>query len=637
MEEAYRQARKRGEQGRRRAISQSEHPYLTDLDSLVAQLPLGQRENVGLRDIPLEMVVGTVTKGRQSAFSCNFMPLLQFSTEFARKWSNLYDIQVTEGYRDPVIVTEFTHRFYVQEGNKRVSVLKFLDAPTVSAKVTRLYPGTWDSVESRLYGEFCAFWRVCPLYEIEFSREGSYETLAKMLGQDLIEKWPQKKVDYLRHTFLLFKRAYLRAGGDHLDITPADAMLVYLNVYNQDRLLDTPTDIVVNRLCKIWRELVIAGKNDEDKVDLVEAPSVDEEETHAKSTSGVLNFFMGKTVYSAANPLRIAFIHEFPCATSSWDSLHDQGRQYLDEHFGGIVRTEAFEDCHDPDVFYAAVETAVKHGANVIFSTSHRLMEYTLRAAVEYPRVRFLNCSIGFPTKASVRTLARCTRPSFSWAPCRQHGGQPPHRLPRVGLRLGRTQRDQRLCDWSLATRPPCANYPDLGRCARRWPCRGHVPRRRKRHVRRRHVKAARRPHGLRTPPLGRWQGCRHCHAGMELGPLLRAYRAKPAAWHLDETSDDSQVRAVNYWYGMSSGVIDIRYAPGLPYQTRKLVQLLRNGIVEGSINPFGGELHSQDGVVQIEGFPPLPSTQIVEMDWLADNVVGTIPQPDDEPKVRAL
>ena len=147
MEEAYRQARKRGEQGRRHAISQSEHPYLTDLDSLVAQLPLGQRESVGLRDIPLEMVVGTVTKGRQSAFSCNFMPLLPFSTEFARKWSNLYDIQVTEGYRDPIIVTEFMHRFYVQEGNKRVSVLKFLDAPTVSAKVTRLYPGTWDSVE----------------------------------------------------------------------------------------------------------------------------------------------------------------------------------------------------------------------------------------------------------------------------------------------------------------------------------------------------------------------------------------------------------------------------------------------------------------------------------------------------------
>ena len=60
-------------------------------------------------------------------------------------------------------------------------------------------------------------------------------------------------------------------------------------------------------------------------------------------------------------------------------------------------------------------------------------------------------------------------------------------------------------------------------------------------------------------------------------------------------------------------------------------------GIVEGSINQFGGELHSQDGVVQIEGFPPLPSTQIVEMNWLADNVIGSIPQLDNEPEVRAL
>ncbi len=115
-----------------------------------------------------------------------------------------------------------------------------------------------------------------------------------MLGQNLIEKWPQKKVDYLRHTFLLFKRAYLRAGGDHLDITPADAMLVYLNVYNQDRLLDTPTDIVVNRLCKIWRELVIAGKSDEDKVDLVEAPQPNEKEAPDKSYLGRAQLLYGQ-------------------------------------------------------------------------------------------------------------------------------------------------------------------------------------------------------------------------------------------------------------------------------------------------------------------------------------------------------
>ncbi len=84
MEEAYRQARKRGEQGRRRAISQSEHPYLTDLDSLVAQLPL-------VRDSAPEVSARCGHLPRAESFACNFMPLLPFSTEFARKWSNLYD------------------------------------------------------------------------------------------------------------------------------------------------------------------------------------------------------------------------------------------------------------------------------------------------------------------------------------------------------------------------------------------------------------------------------------------------------------------------------------------------------------------------------------------------------------------
>ena len=83
--------------------------------------------------------------------------------------------------------------------------------------------------------------------------------------------------------------------------------------------------------------------------------------------------------------------------------------------------------------------------------------------------------------------------------------------------------------------------------------------------------------------------------------------------------------------------MVDVRYAPGLPYQTRKLIQMLRSGMIEGSINPFAGELHSQDGVVQIAGFPSLASAQVVEMDWLADNVVGELPRVSMAPEVRAL
>lgn len=155
--EEYKKALKRGERDRRRAASEGRHPYLTDLDSLVDEGLCAGREKVGLVDIPLDMVVGTVTRGRQVAFSRIFMPLLEAGSEFATKWSNLYDIQVSEGYRDPIVVIEFMHRFYVQEGNKRVSVLKYLGAPAVTAEVTRLYPSRWNTHETRMYGEFCEF------------------------------------------------------------------------------------------------------------------------------------------------------------------------------------------------------------------------------------------------------------------------------------------------------------------------------------------------------------------------------------------------------------------------------------------------------------------------------------------------
>lgn len=86
----------------------------------------------------------------------------------------------------------------------------------------------------------------------------------------------------------------------------------------------------------------------------------------------------------------------------------------------------------------------------------------------------------------------------------------------------------------------------------------------------------------------------------------------------------------MSYWYGMGSGVIDVRLSPGLPYQTKKLVRMLHEGIVAGTIHPFAGELHSQQGVVQLAGFPPLPSAEVVGMTWLADNVEGSLPDDAD-------
>ena len=110
------------------------------LDNLMKGVDVSGELRLGEREIPLNLVVGTRTSNRSNAFAGNFMPLLAENTEFGVKWCNLYNSHIEEGIRGPIRVYEYLNRYYVQEGNKRVSVLRYCQAVTVYAKVTRLIP-----------------------------------------------------------------------------------------------------------------------------------------------------------------------------------------------------------------------------------------------------------------------------------------------------------------------------------------------------------------------------------------------------------------------------------------------------------------------------------------------------------------
>ena len=77
----------------------------------------------------------------------------------------------------------------------------------------------------------------------------------------------------------------------------------------------------------------------------------------------------------------------------------------------------------------------------------------------------------------------------------------------------------------------------------------------------------------------------------------------------------------------MSAGVIDIILSKSLPFYSRKMVNSMRTALVSGNLNPFSGELHSQKGIVQeADSTVRLSNEEIVTMDWLNDNVVGSLP-----------
>jgi hypothetical protein len=56
---------------------------------------------------------------------------------------------------------EYMGLFYIEEGNKRVSVLKYLDTPSIYANVTRILPK--KTAETELYYEFLDFYNAAPM------------------------------------------------------------------------------------------------------------------------------------------------------------------------------------------------------------------------------------------------------------------------------------------------------------------------------------------------------------------------------------------------------------------------------------------------------------------------------------------
>ena len=138
-----------------------QNPFPVVLDQILGDGVSEGAQNVGTLEIPIERIVGVKSAGRISAFSAGFFPLLDCESEFAMKWMTLCRAhQGDEGIRDPIICYEYLGNFYVQEGNKRLSVLKYYGAIRIPSVVYRIVPPMSDNPEIRAYYEFLDFFQI---------------------------------------------------------------------------------------------------------------------------------------------------------------------------------------------------------------------------------------------------------------------------------------------------------------------------------------------------------------------------------------------------------------------------------------------------------------------------------------------
>ena len=643
MFDEYTNALKQGRKEYKAKKAAGENPYLPtiydavpDADSLSTQ-PLGQME------IPVELIAGTKTKGRQNSFSPDFMPLLEENSEFAFKWIHLYRAQINEGFRDPIKVYEYLHRFYVLEGNKRVSVSKVLENPTIMADVTRLIPKAGVMEKNPAYSEFLKFFKVARIYSIDCSREGAYAEIAGLMGLDLENEWPEDAKRSLRSAYWRFSVAYKSKIGKLPDISVGDAFVIYLRIYIRDVLRDLPDTVVSERVLRIRKEFLT--ETNENRVELVESSdaALDAGSLITKTGSIVTKMILPLT-YTAKHPLKAAFIYDELISDSRWTADHDRGRQKMEKAYDGIVATKYFENVTGPDAFEEAVREAAEWGAEVVFTTSPALIDHTLRAAIEYPDIKFLNCSVNLAHQA-VRTYdARMYESKFLsgliagttavWDGTHRIGYCSD--VPIYGTIAGINA----FAIGAAMTDPLAKIYLewDTRKDANWWWSMVD----RDIHV----ISAADSIHSADGSDAYGLCYVEKCAPGQgnDLSGTCRIKNLSAPIYKWGRLYDiiiqtilegtyhagqvDREDQATNYWWGMDSGVVDIVLSDDLPANTRQLVNILKEDIIDRRFRPFDREIKSQTGIVSEEGYE-LSSREIIMMDWLNENIIGEIPPID--------
>ena len=624
--EEYRGALAKGKKFFRSCVSKGAYPYLQVLDDILENSDIISTVELGVVNIPAAQIVGTKTEGRKTAFAPNFMPLLGETTEFARKWQALCDSHLQEGIRDPILAYEFMNRFYVQEGNKRVSVLKYFGAASIPGKVIRLVPRRNESRENRIYYEFMDFYRLTGVNYLWFSHEGSFARLVKATGKAPGEVWDEDERSMLFSVYLRFAEAFNALGGEKLGITPADAMLAYAKVYPYETVQQKSVAEIKKDLSQMWIE--IRALAEDSAVELSMEPS---------NAAPAKPSLIEKLFTPEITHLKVGFIHEKSAETSGWTYSHEFGRRQLELAFPDKVETVCYDNVQVGVDDLDTIQRAIDEGCDVLFTTTPKLMDASLKMAVKHPNVHILNCSINM-SHPYIRTYyGRIHEAKFI-----------------VGAIAGALAEDNRI--------GYVATYPTFGMTAgiNAFALGAQMVNPRARvYLEWTAVKGVDidRSFAERGVSLVSSQDMRNpnndsCKYGLyRIAPDGTVQDIAMPFWHWGEfyvriiqsifngtwENEDGDARAINYWWGMASGVVDVLLSRSLPQPTRRLVQLLRRTICTSEFDPFAGVRGQDDtaapfsalGTDGQQELKKLSPDEVIRMDWLADNVVGSIPTLD--------
>ena len=614
--EEYSKAYKAGKRDYQSRMLRGVRPTLPVLDDILPTKGTFSEVPLGLVQIPMDQIVGTRHGGRSNAFAGNFMPILRENTEFAQKWATLSTIHENEGLRDPIKAYEFMNKFYVEEGNKRVSVMKYYGVTSIPGTVTRIIPKRTDEKENKIYYEFLDFYDLSKINYIWFSQEGSFKKLQEAVGKVTDEVWSEDEKLTFSSAYSRFTAEFKARGGEKLPVTAGDAFLAFIKLYGYQTLEEKTSSELKEMITKSWEEFELIGVDKE--VELKMNPTSEKKP------------LLSRLLPLSSPKLKIAFIYEKTPSSSAWTYAHELGRLHLEQTFPDEVTTVYYDNV-TPETVEDVIGEAIQNGCNIVFTTTPAFTQASVKAAIANQDIRILNCSLNTSHRYIRTYYARMHEAKFL--------------MGAIAGAMAENNKIAYLADYPIFGAIANINAFALGAKMINPRAQVYLEWYKKKdsdaleNIRKsganiisgmdmvipeessRYFGIYRMEDGYpRSLAMPLW------HWGKFYEQLIRTIM--DGTWKYDDKS--TELKAINYWWGMSSGAIDVICSDSLPIGTKRLVELLKKTISSGEFNPFSGVLYSQTGIVQSDPSRDLTPEEIVTMDWLAENVIGTIPKADE-------
>ncbi|MGL4800582.1 MAG: BMP family ABC transporter substrate-binding protein [Cellulosilyticaceae bacterium] len=631
LEDIYEQANKSAKQSWNALANKGEVGYLPSLDGIAQSADVISEVPLGLIQIPINKIIGTYTHSRSVSFAHNFMPLMGSETEFATKWMHLYQAHIEEGIRDPLKVYEYLNRYFVVEGNKRVSVLKFVGATSFNAYVTRLIPRRDPQNKvNTIYYEFMDFYKKTKLNTIWFSQIGRFEELYQFIKnyQHIDPMLESKEKTFVANVYRPFRAIYLKEGGQSLPITTGDALLNFLKIYG------VPLEVTESRhkeyIKKLITELEVIEQEEANvKTDTIEAPK-------KKTVFSTLTELIG-----SRKTLKIAFVYAKTPEKSGWAYSHELGRLHIDNVFKGQIQTTKIVDVPETPEAYIALEKLAREKYDIVFTTSPTFVAPALKAAMQYPETKFFNCAATHSYKSLTLYFGRIHEPRFL--------------LGMIAGAMTKTNIIGYVAPYPISEVVSSINAFTLGAKAvnpyvkvkAMWTYRWDNPEQGK------DIALKLKEMGVdiisnEDLPIPQDMSKEYGVYSISDNDLDKKHYAMAiwdwgvfyekvirnilnGTWKTLNDISPSEQAPLNFWLGMNTGIVDILYSNrNINPQMKHLIEGIKSSIIRNEFNVFTGPIYDQDKKLRVKTGQVCDYEDVIHMDWLVDGVEGELPNSAD-------